>query len=461
MAGCRTENMNVNFDHVDHAEYINPLLAKNNYFLDVKGGYLLTHLSHLPWVLLLTALAVIAATWVTYRLAYKQAIRGPLGCRRIGIQGRSNLDDEFEVKYSKGDPAGEGSTWKVKSLWIYPIKSCKGIEVEEQDVFEMGFKYDRQFSFATTGKPIGMTNETAADRYHLPWHMLSMRERAKMSQIQTELWLPDSTCPSYSPSLPAVQSQGVIRVKFPRASNWLVGNLRAVFTRVLGEHIAWISFDLPFVPTPEHLKIYSTHKMQIWKCNPEALNVGVHVPPELGEYLQIRKQDLTLFRVSNPRKTERNAPTEQELGYQVQTGFQDYYPVHIISLATLRTVQSWLPEGSPKLSARRYRPNIIVEGVPVDEEDTWNEVRIGEHDWVVACRCVRCKMPNVDLERGVASKRNEPLNTLQNRRDIDQGAGRKSGCLGLNVVGAKPIQHVKVGDVVSVQKRGPLVYINL
>ncbi len=33
----------------------------------------------------------------------------------------------------------------VSEIWIYPIKSCKGIKLQSSKVVKTGFKYDRQF----------------------------------------------------------------------------------------------------------------------------------------------------------------------------------------------------------------------------------------------------------------------------------------------------------------------------
>lgn len=51
--------------------------------------------------------------------------------RALGIE-KSNLADEFEH-----DADGDGD-WKVKSLWIYPVKSCRGVELDEANVVPTG-----------------------------------------------------------------------------------------------------------------------------------------------------------------------------------------------------------------------------------------------------------------------------------------------------------------------------------
>lgn len=50
---------------------------------------------------------------------------------KLGIE-KSNLADEFEY------PASGGGEWKIKSLWIYPVKSCRGVELDETNVVPTG-----------------------------------------------------------------------------------------------------------------------------------------------------------------------------------------------------------------------------------------------------------------------------------------------------------------------------------
>ena len=146
------------------------------------------------------------------------------------------------------------------------------------------------------------------------------------------------------------------------------------------------------------------------------------------------------------------------LGYQPITGFADAYPVNILGVASVRALSGWQPAGSKELSARRFRANVVFEGAGAWEEDGWKRVRIrsgaaeegngslargsraeaaeendvkGEgysYDYHVVCRCVRCKVPNVDLETGVRD-RNEPYSTIVMMRGIDKGA-KGVVCLG-------------------------------
>lgn len=53
------------------------------------------------------------------------------GGQQLGIE-KSNLADEFEY------PTGGDEDWKVKSLWVFPVKSCRGVELDEANVVPTG-----------------------------------------------------------------------------------------------------------------------------------------------------------------------------------------------------------------------------------------------------------------------------------------------------------------------------------
>jgi len=48
--------------------------------------------------------------------------------------GESNLRDQYEYTAQGESP----DSWKVRSLWIFPIKSCHGIELKESRVVSTG-----------------------------------------------------------------------------------------------------------------------------------------------------------------------------------------------------------------------------------------------------------------------------------------------------------------------------------
>ncbi len=400
------------------------------------------------------------------------------GCKKLGISIGSNLSGEHDVRYSKGTSkpivSGSGtSNWKVKSLWIFPVKSCRGVELSKGNIVSTGMQYDRSFAFAqllgTFPAKSGMSDSEKSDG---KWKFLTQRERPQMARVRTEIWIPDPSSLTYSPNHPNIQSEGVLVLKFPIEEGYW-GRLSELSVRLGGKYFER-SLHLPFRPTPQQIKVngYTTEIMTIWKDSPQSLLMANTVPDstpntifkELSRFLGI-SNSLGLFRVpsSNPvRDVYRCAPRKEELGYQSQVGFQDAYPLHIMNLASVRDVEKRLAatEFSPPsklISTLRFRPNIIITGPDVYAEDDWKRIKIGEFEYHVCCRTARCRLPNVDPITGVRDAV-EPYKLLRSYRAIDEGAGLNA-CLGMQMVPASVESVVSVGDSIELLETGEHFYI--
>lgn len=392
----------------------------------------------------------------------------PKGCRKLGLRIQSHLADEHHGFYSgSGQGQQDGNaTWKVKSLWIYPIKSCRGVELNRGAVVGTGMEYDRQFCFAqlTSKFPVAHDTPIEEEAEH-KWNFITQRSIAAMARIKTEVWLPDSSSPTYSTKHPNVQSGGVLVIKFPKldTAEGPLGKMMGFMTSLVAtrEH----SIHIPFDPTPEQIakSDYTTDDMEIWKDNTKSLimastDKGDSWIQELRFYLGITNH-LALFRVSSvqPREVYRCAPRKEGLGYQPQVGFQDAYPLHILNLASVHDVGRKLEKGAPPLGALNFRPNIVITGGNAYEEDSWKRIRIGDYEYYVVCRTVRCLLPNVNPATGVRHG-SEPNKTLKIHRRID-GGDPKNACLGMQMVPASDNSEIKVGDTIEVLETGEHFYL--
>lgn len=115
-------------------------------------------------------------------------------------------------------------------------------------------------------------------------------------------------------------------------------------------------------------------------------------------------------------------------------------------------------KGAPRLSAARFRANLIITGPDAYHEDTWRRIKIGYYEYDVSARTARCKMPNVDQVTGERHA-SEPDRTLRSFRAIDEGTGPNVGCLGMQMVPVAPESAVRVGDEVTVIEVGEHHYI--
>ena len=406
---------------------------------------------------LVPILVVLASLFLILAHSFNGQLPTPSGCSKLGLHEKSNLDDEHDEKYSRGEEESGDGRWRVKSLWIYPIKSCQGVELGSNKVVATGMKYDRQFCFAQLLSPFPVSSSDSKSKQAAhKWRFITQREFPLLSQVKTEVWLPDPTRPGYSEDLPDVRTDGVVVVRFPfQEDGWrgILANLLAKFHGGVPER----SFKIPFNPTQEQVKRdFTMDQFTIWKDAPQSLNMGLLLPPELKYSLGVGNP-LTLFRVANEREVFRSAPRKDQLGWQPVTGFADAYPLNIVGLASVQAVSRKQPQGSPRLVVRRFRPNIVVAGSPPFSEDEWKKVRIGKHEYHVVCRCVRCKVPNVDPSTGERHKE-QPYRTLITQRQIDKGAPGL-GCLGMNMVPFLEEGEIQVGDVVTVLETGVHTYI--
>ncbi|KAF2748614.1 hypothetical protein M011DRAFT_440950 [Sporormia fimetaria CBS 119925] len=388
----------------------------------------------------------------------------PAGCRQIGLQGRSNLTDQFLKKYSRGSDAGPQNPWTVKALFIYPIKSCKGIELDRTDIVPIGLQYDRQFTLAqyVTSLP------TLEGKVKSEWSFITQRTFPRMAKVETELWIPDPEAPGYSPDGEWVKSEGCLVVRFPFTPDvdLSMEGLKAygtiVAAKLTGKPEPMVEFRIPSNPPKERIRTmrYTHEKVTIWKDSPVALNMGCEVPEEVMAKLKYTlgvANPLTLFRIDPEqcRELHKCAPKKKDVGFQPTIGMQDSYPMHILNLAAVHDVSSKLPKGSKPLSALRFRPNVLFTGPPAFDEDNWTKARIGDGTYHISCRTTRCKLPNVDPDTGVAD-RNEPGTTMRKYRVIDKGS--QSACLGMQVT-PLTLKEIKVGDEVEVLERGEHYYL--
>jgi uncharacterized protein YcbX len=400
-----------------------------------------------------TLISLILSLLVAF-IAHKKTPVRPKGCRRLGLPpGTSNLDDEFDARYSYGvsedQKDGELPAWRVKALFSYPLKSCGGVELQASNVVPTGLEYDRQFTFAAYNND--------------EWNIRTLRNAGfnRLALIRPEIWVPDPSAEDYDPNSIEVQGKGVLVITYPRIApdGWLGLLVKAgmAFKILDSQH----RFQVPLDPPP-------TFKLplipvKIWKDKALAYDYGELLPDSLFHFLDSDRKEgnLTLFRASatHTREIFRNAPSIEDLGFQPNTAFADAYPIHLLSMASHRDVASRCADAISRLSIQRFRANIIVQGPSAFEEDHWRRISIGGTEIHASCRTVRCRLPNVDPASGERHMV-EPDKTLKSYRRIDDG-DRTNACLGMQLVPAKEEFVLRVGDSVQVLETGSHKYIKM
>ncbi|KAH9908791.1 hypothetical protein F4778DRAFT_364814 [Xylariomycetidae sp. FL2044] len=416
---------------------------------------------------------------------------------RAGVgRGKSRLAKQHSAA-DHAPPEGDEPPPRVQSLVIYPVKSCRGIEVTRSRVLPAGLQFDRLFTFAQLKStfPVaaatvndkddnaveegGGDDEKTRDEQTHTWEFITQRQFPRLATVKVDLWLPDEM-KLRKQSLKSQEAFVILRFPWREEGRWrgLLSVIAAKLSRgrrAVPEREVLLPADFP--PAEEiAARGYAYEDVRIWRDTAAALNMSRELPEELRRYLGVSNK-LALFRVDPARLREvyRCAPRREEAGYQPVTGFQDAYPLHLMNLNSLQAFSSEVPkdEELKQLDVMRFRPNIILSGAPAYDEESWKQVRFKPGDsglyndavFHVSCRTVRCKLPNVDPTNGIRHPV-EPDKSLRANRAVDPGAPRM-GCLGMQMT---PLFDgddddeacqgwVAVGMKVEVEQRGEHVYI--
>ncbi|OLL22991.1 mRNA cleavage and polyadenylation factor CLP1 [Neolecta irregularis DAH-3] len=279
---------------------------------------------------------------------------------------------------------------------IYPVKSCRGVRVQQAQLAKTGLKYDRLFMFVQ--KKI---NEDGSIKY------IKMTQREYPQNI-----------------LFSEDGKDVLELSISGTRN---------------------SIKVPLVPSQEFLSHCNRlPRVDIWTTNVTPLDMGLEYSLLFTNFFRIPIH-LTYKDPTEKRYVAGNLPcsTTVQNGEKVVTSFSDGYPIMLTTEESLCDLNSRLLK---PVEMSRFRPNIVLKGTGGPwVEDHWKEISIGTiGDFYVVSRCVRCVMPNVDPETGIPDTDHQPFKTLQQFRRIDKGA---------QVQGT-----FQVGDEISVLKTGEHCY---
>ncbi len=248
---------------------------------------------------------------------------------RVGIEpGSSNLKSRGNSSPKDAGARSSGSgPGRIKSLWIYPVKSCKGIELSQSKVIPAGLEFDRLFTFAQLKSPFPVRLDTPdAEKSSHRWEFITQRQFRLLATIQVELYIPDII---KHKGQPFKTSDVFIVLRFPwrergiwGALGWLAAKLARGWRGVPEKEIV-LPATFPSASEIEE-NGYTYDEVTIWKEKVTALNMESELPEELRLYLGVSNK-LALFRIDPEKLREvfRCALPENEAGYQPVTGFQD------------------------------------------------------------------------------------------------------------------------------------------
>lgn len=257
---------------------------------------------------------------------------------KLGLdRTKSNLErgqTSSTAKSSSTSTAAGNNDSNIKALFVYPVKSCKGIELARAKVIPTGLEFDRLFTFAQLKSPFPVSTTTtavaAADQQQHTWEFITQRQFPLLATVEAELWQPDLAKMKGFRDLAAGSSQETyLLLRFPwRARGWR-GAWATLGAKCTGGWRARAELEVMLpVAFPDAAEIqrkgYVRETVRVWGDRVAALNMGSELPEELGRYLGVSNK-LALFRVDPEalRGVGSNAPAREVAGYQPVLGFAD------------------------------------------------------------------------------------------------------------------------------------------
>lgn len=259
---------------------------------------------------------------------------------------------------------------KVVGLFVYPIKSLKGIEVGTVEVTKSGIKYgvfkDRQMML------INGENR-----------LISLRQDPRLALIHVDMTGSNEltlTCDGHEP----------LKIR-PRTC---------------------------IHPDEE------TIKFNVWSLPTEGVQVSLEASRWFCNFLGLEGvklvQHLPTFRM-RPAKYQSNAG--QAVDSRTLILYQDDDPVHLTSNDTLSQLNSTLDQEFV-FSHHNFRPNIVIEGSQPHSEEKWNEILLNGIRMRKVKLCDRCLIPTVDIKQG--KRVGEKVHILKDFRSAENEVEKKN-----------------------------------
>jgi uncharacterized protein YcbX len=295
---------------------------------------------------------------------------------------------------------------------MYPIKSCRGFEVQSTTLKEHGLDLDRRWMLVDAS-----THE-----------FLTIRQIPDMTRIGT--------------GLSADGTELVVTIPNPsKTRSKSTDNKKPTVTTV----------RIPSHPSLEWLETNTVvAPVKIWDNETDGYIYGDAVNAPFSAFMG--RSVALVYKGPTPRVLKGNGAPKL-LGRVQSTGFPDVFPILIASEASLAELNTRLRRiDIDPITVERFRPNIIVRGETPWVEDSWKTVRIRSSnkktvsdgtgnisfkknvtnpplDLDIVARCARCQVPNVDPDTASKHKK-QPWDTLVSYRRVDEGIKYKP-CFGM------------------------------
>jgi uncharacterized protein YcbX len=277
---------------------------------------------------------------------------------------------------------------------VYPVKSCAGVELQEAVLTETGLDLDRAW----------MVVDAAGD-------CVSQREQPRLALVRPQLKTSD------------------------------------LILRAPGMLALHLSLDGVEQPT----------RVRRWDDEVAAYDMGDIAAQWFTDYLSLSDQGLPTAQAPKFRLV-RFDPEQKRLSSMKWTGgvealnqFSDGFPLLVLGQASLEELNTRLQAGGhAAVGVERFRPNIVLAGLPAQDEDRLGEMHFSTDTGIAVLKpvkpCARCTIPNIDPVTAQSSPVvNDTLQTYRHDARLDGAV-----TFGMNAIVLEGVDTVlRVGQQLS------------
>ncbi len=280
----------------------------------------------------------------------------------------------------------------IARLFVYPVKSCAGVELPEALLTETGLEFDRAWMV------VDATGE-----------FVSQRELPRMVLIQ-----------------PTMKHMEMV--------------LRA--PGMLALHIAFDRVEKPV-------------RAKVWKDDVAAYDMGDIAAQWFSDFLSEPGKPQVLRMVRFDPEHKRLSNMAWTGGVEAPNQFSDGFPLLVASEASLAELNDKLVAADHgAVTMARFRPNIVLAGIEAQDEDRVETMHIvtaeGEARLQPAKPCPRCPIPDIDPATATSTPDvNDMLRTYRINPKVKGAVTFGMNCIVLDGVE----QMLKVGQSVGANYR--------
>jgi len=276
----------------------------------------------------------------------------------------------------------------ISRLFVYPVKSCAGVELPEMLLTETGLEFDRAW----------MVVDAQGE-------FVTQRQLPRMALIKPQM----------------KHTEVVLRAP-----------------GMLALHLAFDRVEKPV-------------RVRVWKDEVAAYDMGDIAAQWFSDFLSEPGKPQTLRLVRFDPEHRRLSSMKWTDGVEAQTQFADGYALLVASEGSLAELNDRLAaQGHGAVGIERFRPNIVLAGIESHDEDRVDALHIttgeGEAELRPVKPCTRCPIPDIDPATALSSP--EVGNTLRTYRAdarVDGGI-----TFGMNCIVIQGVEHtLKVGQPVG------------